>query len=125
MSEETTEIRHRFMVGGEQGILYVEIKAGRPREIDLEFGKENTAVWGFAKAFAVAISLMLAAGIPLSELIKKFVGMRFIPYGRTGHPSIHSATSVVDYVFRWLEFRFLRNQGGKTPVPSIPAGVSA
>ena len=31
---------------------------------------------------------------------------RFEPYGPTGNPQVPWATSVVDYIFHWLQVRF-------------------
>jgi ribonucleoside-diphosphate reductase alpha chain len=36
--------------------------------------------------------------------------MRFEPAGWTGNPEIGFAKSIVDYVFRWLGYRFLSEQ---------------
>src|SRR5206468_5233249 len=56
--------------------------------------------------FATAISLALQHGVPLHVLIEKFKGTRFEPSGFTGNQEIPIATSIMDYLFRWLAIRF-------------------
>jgi ribonucleoside-diphosphate reductase alpha chain len=52
--------------------------------------------------------LALQHGVPLRLLVDKFSRMRFEPSGFTGNPEIPRATSVMDYLFRWLGAKFLR-----------------
>ena len=47
-------------------------------------------------------SLALQYGVPLEALIKKFAHQRFEPSGFTKNPDIRNASSIIDYVFRWL-----------------------
>ena len=51
-------------------------------------------------------SLALQYGVPLEALVKKFAYQRFEPSGFTKNPDIRSATSITDYVFRWLAVQF-------------------
>jgi len=57
-------------------------------------------------SFATSISLALQHGVPLHVLIEKFKGTRFEPSGFTGNQEIPIATSIMDYLFRWLAIRF-------------------
>jgi ribonucleoside-diphosphate reductase alpha chain len=57
-------------------------------------------------SFATATSLALQHGVPLQVLIEKFKGTRFEPSGFTGNQEIPIATSIMDYLFRWLAIRF-------------------
>ena len=43
-------------------------------------------------------------------LVDKFSRMRFEPSGFTGNPELPRATSVMDYLFRWLGAKFLRSE---------------
>jgi ribonucleoside-diphosphate reductase alpha chain len=38
--------------------------------------------------------------------------MRFEPSGWSGNPKIGYAKSIVDYIFRWLELKFIRGDQG-------------
>ena len=57
-------------------------------------------------AVAKLTSIALQYGVPLEDLAPKMRNTRFEPYGPTGNPRLPWATSVVDYIFRWLEERF-------------------
>jgi ribonucleoside-diphosphate reductase alpha chain len=63
----------------------------------------------------------LQYGVPLRNLVEKFRGVHFEPNGLTSNPQIPAATSLVDYIFRWLEQRFL----GGAPSQSVPAKSGA
>jgi ribonucleoside-diphosphate reductase alpha chain len=127
---ERAAVVHHFSVGGQEGYLTVGLyDDGRPGEIFLRIAKEGSTVSGLMDAFATAISLNLQYGVSLSVLCEKFSHTRFEPSGWTGIPEIGYANSLTDYIFRWLELRFLkgqqqslfvagpREQDGKTPRP--------
>jgi ribonucleoside-diphosphate reductase alpha chain len=65
---------------------------------------------------ALLTSVALQYGVPLQNLVDKFRGVHFEPAGMTTNPQIPIATSLVDYIFRWLELRFLQPA---TP-PALP-----
>jgi ribonucleoside-diphosphate reductase alpha chain len=80
--------------------------------------KEGSTVSGLMDAFATSVSLALQYGVGLSVLCDKFSHMRFEPSGWSGNPKIGFATSLVDYIFRWLSHRFLEQQlPGSAPMP--------
>ena len=63
-------------------------------------------------------SYALQYGVPLRTLVEKFRGVHFEPAGFTANPELPQASSLVDYIFRWLELRFLtetpsRRRGGR------------
>jgi len=49
----------------------------------------------------------LQHGVPLKVLCEKFAHTRFEPSGWTGNEQIGYAKSLMDYIFRWLNLRFL------------------
>ena len=58
--------------------------------------------------FAIAVSLGLQYGVPLSEFVDKSTFTRFEPSGPvSGHPNVKMATSIVDYIFRVLGLEYL------------------
>jgi ribonucleoside-diphosphate reductase alpha chain len=69
--------------------------------------KEGSTVSGLMDSFATAISLSLQHGVPLKVLVEKFAHTRFEPSGWTGNEHIGFAKSIMDYIFRWLQLRFL------------------
>jgi len=45
--------------------------------------------------------------VPLEALGKKFAHQRFEPSGFTKNPEIRNASSIIDYVFRWMALQFI------------------
>jgi len=69
--------------------------------------KEGSTVSGLMDSFATAISLALQHGVPMKLMCEKFSHTRFEPSGFTGNPEIPIAKSIMDYIFRWLELKFV------------------
>ncbi|MEO6817468.1 MAG: vitamin B12-dependent ribonucleotide reductase, partial [Edaphobacter sp.] len=80
---------------------------GQPGEIFIRMAKEGSTVSGLMDSFATAISLALQHGVPLKVLCEKFAHTRFEPSGWTGNAEIGYAKSIMDYIFRWIQIRFL------------------
>jgi ribonucleoside-diphosphate reductase alpha chain len=111
MPDERQAITHKFSIAGHEGYLTVGMyEDGSPGEIFLSMAKEGTVVSGLVDSIAIAVSLALQHGVPLSLLVEKFSHTRFEPAGFTGNPQIPMAKSVLDYVFRWLSLKFLNGQ---------------
>ena len=72
--------------------------------------KEGSTVSGLMDSFALAVSIALQHGVPLKLLCEKFAHTRFEPSGWTSNPDIGFAKSIMDYIFRWLQLRFLTGQ---------------
>lgn len=108
LPDERNSITHRFNVGNYKGYITVGLyEDGMPGEVFILMAKEGTMISGLMDAFATAISMSLQYGVPLSVLVNKFSHMRFEPSGATRNPNIRVASSIVDYVFRWMGMRFL------------------
>lgn len=100
--------RHRFTVGGLKGYLKVSIgEDGQPVEIFLNVGKHGTTVAGLCNTIAVLTSLGLRQGVPLDAMCQALQGVTFEPSGFTSNSEIRQASSIIDYLFRWLRWRFL------------------
>lgn len=99
---------HRFVIDGHKVYLIVGCYPdGRPGEIFIRMAKEGSTVAGMVDAAAICISMLLQLGTPLEVIARKFIGGRFEPFGlTTGAKEIESATSVFDYVFRWMLLRY-------------------
>ena len=108
-------VTHKFNVGGHEGYLNVGLYPdGRPGELFITMAKEGSTIGGLMDSFGTAISLSLQYGVPLTVLVNKFSHSRFEPMGYTTNPEIRIATSVVDYIFRFLGIRFLPGHGKTT-----------
>jgi ribonucleoside-diphosphate reductase alpha chain len=120
LQDERRAITHHFSVGGQEGYLTVGLyEDGQPGELFLKMAKEGSTVSGLMDSFATAVSLALQYGVPLEILCAKFSHMRFEPSGWSGIAEIGYATSIMDYIFRWLRIRFLQvNQQKLFAIPT-------
>jgi ribonucleoside-diphosphate reductase alpha chain len=115
LPDERHSLTHKFSVGGHEGYIHVGLyDDGEPGEIFIRMAKEGSTISGLMDSFATAVSLALQHGVPLRLLVDKFSRMRFEPSGFTGNPEIPRATSVMDYLFRWLGSKFLRSESEGT-----------
>ncbi|MHB1021116.1 MAG: vitamin B12-dependent ribonucleotide reductase [Acidobacteriaceae bacterium] len=108
LPEERASVTHKFGIAGHEGYITVGLYPnGQPGEIFIKMAKEGSTVSGLMDAFATAVSLSLQHGVPLRVLCEKFAHTRFEPSGWTGNEQIGFAKSIMDYIFRWLQLRFL------------------
>jgi len=107
LPDERRSITHKFQVADQEGYITVGLyDDGRPGEIFVKINKEGSTVSGLMDTVALLTSVTLQYGVPVEELSRKLKNTRFEPYGRTNNPQIPFATSLVDYIFRWLELKF-------------------
>ena len=115
LPDERQSITHKFRVGEQEGYMTVGMfEDGRPGELFVNVSKQGSTVSGLMDTVAMLTSYALQYGVPLDELASKMKNTRFEPSGPTGNPDIPIATSIVDYVFRWLELKF--GQAGSVAV---------
>jgi ribonucleoside-diphosphate reductase alpha chain len=113
LPDERHSLTHHFSVGGQEGYVTVGLyEDGLPGEVFIRMAKEGSTVSGLMDSFATAVSLALQYGVPLRVLCDKFSHTRFEPSGWSGNPKIGYAKSLTDYLFRWLELRFLKGEQG-------------
>jgi ribonucleoside-diphosphate reductase alpha chain len=105
---ERASVTHKFGISGHEGYITVGLYPnGSPGEIFIRMAKEGSTVSGLMDSFATAISISLQHGVPLRVLCEKFAHTRFEPSGWTGNPEIGYAKSIMDYIFRWIQIRFM------------------
>ena len=111
LPDERFSVTHKFSVGGHEGYLTVGLyKGGMPGESFITMAKEGSTVSGLMDSFACATSLALQHGVPLKLMCEKFAHTRFEPSGWSHNQDIGYAKSIMDYIFRWLQLRFLTGQ---------------
>ncbi|HVC25784.1 MAG TPA: vitamin B12-dependent ribonucleotide reductase [Acidimicrobiales bacterium] len=97
-----------FRVADCEGYVTVgEYEDGRPGEVFMKVSKQGSTLSGVMDAFAIAVSLGLQHGVPLSTFVRKYTNMRFDPAGITDDPELRLASSLVDYIFRRLALDYL------------------
>jgi len=111
LPDERKAITHKFSVGGHEGYLIVGMYAeGAPGEIFIKMAKEGSTLSGFMDGLALSISIGLQYGVPLKALVDKLTNTRFEPSGFTENPDIRYASSMLDYIARWLGGKFLSSE---------------
>jgi ribonucleoside-diphosphate reductase alpha chain len=111
LQAERASITHKFSIAGHEGYITVGLYPnGQPGEIFIRMAKEGSTVSGLMDAFATSVSLALQHGVQLKVLCEKFAHTRFEPSGWTGNEQIGYAKSLMDYIFRWLNLRFLSGE---------------
>lgn len=106
-------VTHSFRVGEQDGYLTVgRYDDGSPGEVFLRVSKQGSTISGLMDTIAMLMSYCLQSrDIGLATLVDKLSGVRFEPSGMTGNPDVPFATSVVDYMARWMALEFGPREG--------------
>ena len=108
LPETRTAITHKFDIAGHEGYLTVGLfENGEPGELFITMAKEGSTIGGLMDSIGTLTSMALQYGVPLEALAKKFAHQRFEPSGFTKNPEIRNASSITDYVFRWMAIQFI------------------
>jgi ribonucleoside-diphosphate reductase alpha chain len=108
LPETRTAITHKFDVAGHEGYLTVGLFEDRqPGELFITMAKEGSTIGGLMDGIGTLTSIALQYGVPLETLVRKFSHQRFEPSGFTKNPEIRNASSITDYVFRWMALQFI------------------
>ncbi len=109
MPDTRMSLTHRFEIAGHEGYITVGLYEDRqPGELFITMSKEGSTIGGLMDTVGTLTSIALQYGVPLESLVKKFAYQRFEPSGFTKNPDIRHATSITDYVFRWLACQFIK-----------------
>jgi ribonucleoside-diphosphate reductase alpha chain len=118
-------VNHKFDIAGHEGYLTVGLfEDNRPGELFVTMAKEGSTIGGLMDTIGALTSMALQYGVPLEGLVKKFAHQRFEPSGFTKNPDIRNASSIIDYVFRWMGCQFVpgykESTAPKRPQPDLP-----
>ena len=92
---------HKFDVSGHEGYMIVGMyEDGKPGELFIHMAKEGSTVGGLMDGIGILTSMALQYGVPLEVIAAKLEKTRFEP----SEPD--KASSVLDYIFRWMRERF-------------------
>jgi ribonucleoside-diphosphate reductase alpha chain len=127
LPETRRALTHKFDIAGHEGYLTVGLfDNGQPGELFITMAKEGSTIGGLMDSIGTLTSLSLQYGVPLEALSRKFAHQRFEPSGFTKNPEIRNASSIIDYVFRWMALQFVPGYGdnhspdSKQPELAIP-----
>ena len=93
------------------GEIFIKMNSMASKVESLDSAKHQISdlTWflkGILDQLAIAVSIGLQRGIPLSVYINRFSHTKFTPDGRTHNKEIPRCSSIVDYLFRWLGKKF-------------------
>ena len=125
LPDERQSITHKFRVGEQEGYMTVGLfEDGAPGELFVNVSKQGSTVMALMDSLAMLTSYALQFGVPVSVLARRMQGSRFEPSGPTGNPRIPIATSITDYIFRWLELKFGDSEPAVQPTLIPPYEVA-
>lgn len=109
LPDERPSITHKFSIGNHEGYLTVGLypESKKPGETFITIAKEGSTISGLFDVIATLTSMCLQSGVPLKTLVKKFKDLRFEPSGITSSAEIPFAKSFIDYIFKYMGYRFL------------------
>jgi ribonucleoside-diphosphate reductase alpha chain len=125
LPETRMAVNHKFEIAGHEGYLTVGLfEDGQPGELFVTMAKEGSTIGGLMDTIGALTSMSLQYGVPLESLVRKFAHQRFEPSGFTRNPDIRNASSIIDYVFRWMACQFVEGyraanspSGGQAELP--------
>lgn len=107
LPETRPAIVHRFTVGPASGYLRVGLgEDGSPMELFVNMQRSQDAGW--VGCFGVMFSMARQRGVELSDICNKMEHQQFEPRGKTKNPEIPFASSVPDYIAKFLRLKFLQ-----------------
>ncbi len=107
LTDTRQALTHKFDIAGHEGYLTVGLfEDGQPGELFITMAKEGSTIGGLMDSIGTLTSMALQYGVPLDTLLRKFAHQRFEPSGFTKNPEIRNASSIIEYVFRWLALQF-------------------
>ena len=104
-------LAHKFWINGHEGYLTIGLfEDNTPGEIFIKMAKEGSTLSGLIQGFCRAFSLTLQHGLDPEDAVARFEGMRFEPMGPTRNPQIPEASSILDYVARYMRLQFCKSE---------------
>uniref|UniRef100_A0A6M3JXF9 Vitamin B12-dependent ribonucleotide reductase n=1 Tax=viral metagenome TaxID=1070528 RepID=A0A6M3JXF9_9ZZZZ len=96
-------VRHKFSVGGTDGYLHhSSFKDGKLGELFITMSNQGSTIDGLLNALAIITSIALQHGVSEELIEEKFRKTKFEPSGLTDDPNVPIATSILNYIARYL-----------------------
>jgi ribonucleoside-diphosphate reductase alpha chain len=125
LQDERSALTHHFKFGGHEGYLTVGMYPnGQPGEVFIRMSKEGSTISGLMESFATLLSVSLQHGVPLQVVCEKLAHTRFEPSGWTGNEKMGYAKSIMDYIGRWMQYRFLEGEQLALFTPTSPLNAT-
>lgn len=96
---------HEFSVGGQKGYLKLGFypDSGKLGEVFIDVSKAGSTINGLIDHIGILTSMLLQYGVDIDEVINKFKDTKFEPSGMTSNPDIQFASSINDYIGKYLD----------------------
>jgi ribonucleoside-diphosphate reductase alpha chain len=120
LPDERASITRKVEIAGHDFYINVGLYPDnhQPGEVFLKAAKEGSTLSGLMDSVGILFSLALQYGVPLKVITDKLAFSSFEPAGFTGFKGIEYAKSPIDFLARWLAWRFLPNEA--KPQPTSP-----
>lgn len=107
LPDTRNSITHKFTVDTHEGYMTVGLFEDRkPGELFIKMAKEGSTLGGLMDTVGILTSMLLQHGVELETIAAKLKNTRFEPSGFTKSDVVNEASSIPDYIFRWLEHVF-------------------
>jgi ribonucleoside-diphosphate reductase alpha chain len=87
-------------------ILVSQYPNGDPARVQIIASKRGSIVHGLLAAIAILITLCLQNGVTTTMIAEKLDGLSFEPDGFTNNKLVKTASSIPDFIGKWLAARF-------------------
>lgn len=125
LDETRDSITHKFTVGGHKGYLTVGLYPdSSPGEVFVNISNEGSTLRGLMDSWAIMFSMLLQYGCPLEDVVRKLKNTKFEPAGFTGNAQMRYATSIVDYIGKWMENEFTEGEDAELDLEQNPLDIS-
>jgi len=103
---------HKFRIGGQTKgyIMCGEYDNGELGEIFINISKQGSTLSGLMDVIATLSSISLQYGVPLKDIVRKMMHQKFEPAGFTDNEEIRTASSLVDYIFKFIGMNYLNDE---------------
>ncbi len=106
LPRDRISLTHKFDLSDIEGYIHIGLFLdGSPGELFITASKQGSTVSGLLDGIAILTSLALQYGVPLNAIVSKLQGTRFEPAGLTANKAIPTASSLLDYIFRYVQWR--------------------
>jgi ribonucleoside-diphosphate reductase alpha chain len=111
LPDDRPAMNHKFTVDQIKGYLNLGMfENGELGEVFIKMSKEGSTLSGLLDCLGTLTSISLQRGVPLKDIVEKMCYQQFNPSGFTSNPQIRTATSIVDYIFKYIGMKFLKKE---------------
>ncbi len=125
LPDEVPSLRLKVKINDVKVYIHIGLdEQSQPWEIFFRASRNGSTFNGLLDTWAVSLSLLLQAGVPLATICSKYKGSRFEPAGLTSNKDVPICSSIADFLAQWLYKRFVVRQAllNEQPHPtSTPA----